>query len=223
MPARRTNADQAPTATRPNASRGATAILFDLRELLGGIPHLPGAACRGRPEWFDLESDDDPELIERAELVCRSCPALVRCTDWIKATPQRRRPSGVVAGKLRKPPQPQKPRPPKPKPVRPLNPLRPTMADAAADWLTEHMRSVGGSGEAVEIKAAARLAGFTAQTLNTGAKRLGIIRTRSGQRTFTWRLPGPGPAATEPDRTLVSQNGFAHGSGSRKTPQEVSA
>ena len=62
---------------------------------LAGIPRLPGALCRGQWELFD-----DAELPDEALTLCRRCPALAACSAWFEGLPPRRRPQGVIAGRV---------------------------------------------------------------------------------------------------------------------------
>lgn len=76
-----------------------------LTEILDGVPSLPGAVC---PDWkltFTATTDaTDPETrdysIATALRICRSCPALQRCRDWLDSLPASQRPPGVVAGQV---------------------------------------------------------------------------------------------------------------------------
>ncbi|WP_406813980.1 hypothetical protein [Mycobacterium sp. M23085] len=70
--------------------------LFDA---LGSIPELTGARCRGQSQVFD--ETDDPDLVEYAQSLCQTCPALLACTSWLASLPPRKWPSGVVAGQVR--------------------------------------------------------------------------------------------------------------------------
>jgi hypothetical protein len=76
-----------------------TATWAGLAAAVGTIPALPGAQCKGR-DWHDLEPDAAPELIERAVLACSSCTAMADCRRWVEATPPKKRPSGIVAGRF---------------------------------------------------------------------------------------------------------------------------
>lgn len=70
---------------------------------LGGIPALPGAACRSRHDVFDLlpgTSPDRDDLAAEALAVCRGCPALVGCGQWFDSLPPTQRPVGVIAGRI---------------------------------------------------------------------------------------------------------------------------
>ena len=64
---------------------------------LGGIPRLPGAACRGRWELFDSPDATD---IAAAIQTCSSCPARYRCAEWVASLSPKQRPAGVVAGQI---------------------------------------------------------------------------------------------------------------------------
>ncbi|WP_301148997.1 WhiB family transcriptional regulator [Mycobacterium simiae] len=76
-----------------------------LCEILRGTPRLPGAACRDHRDLFAatvVEGRSRPESIdatrEQARAICRGCPALDACRDWVRSTPEARRPAGIVAG-----------------------------------------------------------------------------------------------------------------------------
>lgn len=79
-----------------------TATWSSLAEALAGFPNLPGARCKGLSELFEA---DDPEEIEFAQHICRSCPALADCRTWFDSLRPSQRPRGVVAGRLNKGPQ----------------------------------------------------------------------------------------------------------------------
>lgn len=175
-----------------------TAVVWlGLTEALAGIPDLPGAACKGRPEWFDLTPDDDPELIERAELVCRHCPALAKCRDWLASTPRDQRPSGVVAGRLLAAPAP-----------RVIDTPPATRAAQLAEqwlraerWLHDYL-DPRGSTPGRDVLTAAKAAGIPERALNRARRRLGVIYTRPTHRQpVIWRLPPDAPD-TGPDRAL---------------------
>lgn len=84
--------------------------------LVGWIPDLPGARCRGRHELFDAtirgRRDASATLPSRAELaearsealrICAACPALTACRSWVDDMRPSRRPRGVVAGRIVEP------------------------------------------------------------------------------------------------------------------------
>lgn len=76
-----------------------------LTGLLGSTPHLDGAACLGLWSLFDEPAADDPDArnaTESAHKLCATCPALDACAQWFDSLPRNRRPSGVVAGRLRR-------------------------------------------------------------------------------------------------------------------------
>jgi hypothetical protein len=78
----------------------------DLSAALGAIPRLPGAACRGNHDLFDLRDLDDPDRADvgaDAMAICERCPALAACEQWLASTPPHLRPYGVVAGLVRRP------------------------------------------------------------------------------------------------------------------------
>lgn len=82
--------------------------LTNLLDAVGAAPALPGARCRGRHHLFDPPSgSEDPETTAQRHAqalgLCEHCPALTRCAEWVASLPPRRRPAGVVAGKVRQP------------------------------------------------------------------------------------------------------------------------
>jgi hypothetical protein len=83
-----------------------------MMELLGAVldaPRLPSPQlCRGKSAVFD--EYEDPELVEYATHLCQSCPALAACGQWLDSLKPARRPRGVVAGRVIRPPQPRKPK-----------------------------------------------------------------------------------------------------------------
>jgi hypothetical protein len=79
-----------------------------------GAPALRGARCRGRHHLFDSASPgEDPDTVAarhtQALGLCSRCPSLARCEEWFDALPERKRPLGVVAGRLNLPPRPGRP------------------------------------------------------------------------------------------------------------------
>jgi hypothetical protein len=69
--------------------------LDELLAAMGSAPKLTGAACRGHHELFD-NGDHQAQALA----LCRECPALHDCTQWLAGLPRSRRPHGVVAGQL---------------------------------------------------------------------------------------------------------------------------
>ena len=72
---------------------------------LAGVPALPGARCRGRSHLFDeADRDEPPEVVEQRHAqavgLCRHCPALASCTEWVDGLPNSKRPPGVIAGRI---------------------------------------------------------------------------------------------------------------------------
>lgn len=65
--------------------------------ILTGVPRLPGALCRRRPELFDARDDDSAR--QAAEL-CARCPARQPCADWAD-TLKHNEAYGVLAGQHR--------------------------------------------------------------------------------------------------------------------------
>jgi Transcription factor WhiB len=77
--------------------------LASLFGALGGIPLLPGARCRGQHDLFDPRDVSDPDcgdIEAQALALCRQCPALAGCSAWFEALPAKRRPQGVIAGRV---------------------------------------------------------------------------------------------------------------------------
>lgn len=80
----------------------------DLFAALIGAPSLPGAACAGRWSLFDApepgaDPDDAAYRQQVALRLCRTCPALTRCAEWVDSLPKSKRPTGVIAGQLHTP------------------------------------------------------------------------------------------------------------------------
>lgn len=155
------------------ATRLVTAA--QLVAVLGDIPLLPGAACKGQPEVFDIEPDADPAVIQRARDVCTGCPALQACREWAASTPSQRRPSGVLAEELLPPPEP------------PPEPDTTTGTGRAVVFLTERLRN--GPVPLAVLRAEAVSRGLSRGHLTQAANRLGVVRTRTHHRAFDWRLP----------------------------------
>lgn len=66
------------------------------------VPHLEGAACIGRDELFDQTIDGRETYAVRAALtLCRACPCLVVCAEWLESLPPKERPYGVTGGQVR--------------------------------------------------------------------------------------------------------------------------
>lgn len=79
--------------------------LTDLLGALAGVPRLDGARCVGRATLFDPQRDREnwraaAERHQAAQAICRDCPALARCRDWLDGLPKSDRPPGVVAAQL---------------------------------------------------------------------------------------------------------------------------
>ncbi|OBK27700.1 hypothetical protein A5634_22295 [Mycobacterium asiaticum] len=154
---------------------------------------LPGAACRGRPEDFDVEDPKDPRLAAAVES-CRSCPALDACAEWLAALTPGQRPTGVVAGRLVRPYH-------RPNASRPKTKARragPRPGDLAADgWLAE--RLAAGPAAVPELAREARARGIARPTLYAACKRMGIETTGGTGRDdpAVWRLPAGQPQPKE--------------------------
>jgi WhiB family redox-sensing transcriptional regulator len=71
--------------------------LLLIAEVVRRAPRLPGALCTGRPELFD---GDDTAAREAAAALCRACPSLAACRQWVRSLPRSSRPPGVVAGPI---------------------------------------------------------------------------------------------------------------------------
>lgn len=67
---------------------------------LSGAPDLDGARCAGH--WDIWDETDDPYTIEYAISECLRCEALQRCGEYFDSLTPRRKPTGVVAAKLRR-------------------------------------------------------------------------------------------------------------------------
>ncbi len=76
----------------------------NLTMLLGDIPKLDGAACKGRHRKFDARPPRTPnrnDLHDWAKATClRRCPALADCRAWLASLEPSQRPEGVVAGQF---------------------------------------------------------------------------------------------------------------------------
>ena len=74
-----------------------------LAALARSVPPLPGALCRGNGELWDphdREAEDYHYRRDAAIRVCRACPALARCAEYLDSTPAADRPLGIVAGRV---------------------------------------------------------------------------------------------------------------------------
>lgn len=88
--------------------------MTSMETLLGsllGAPVLPGAKCRGRSAVFDPARPREHEdaVAQRhlqALLLCDTCPARLPCEQWLNSLTPARRPAGVVAGRIVRPPKP---------------------------------------------------------------------------------------------------------------------
>jgi hypothetical protein len=88
--------------------------LDDLIAAVGAAPCLPGARCRGKYHLFDAaapgeDTDTVAAIHAQALSLCQRCPSLARCKDWFDSLPPKKRPHGVVAGRVNNP-QPGRPR-----------------------------------------------------------------------------------------------------------------
>lgn len=57
---------------------------------------LPGRSAVPQRAW---DGDGSQEELEQAASVCRACPLLAQCSDWLGSLRPSRRPSGIVAGR----------------------------------------------------------------------------------------------------------------------------
>jgi WhiB family redox-sensing transcriptional regulator len=79
-----------------------------LADLARSIPNLPDAACKRRWRVFDEQDDPTihPDIRRRLEAtaigICRTCPALNPCRQWLDSLPSDQRPYGVTAGRIRR-------------------------------------------------------------------------------------------------------------------------
>jgi WhiB family transcriptional regulator, redox-sensing transcriptional regulator len=78
-----------------------------MAELLGQIPNLPGARCKGLAVQFEATVGDHAKNTSRTELAaaraaalrtCAACPALPACHSWLAGLKVTHRPRGVVGG-----------------------------------------------------------------------------------------------------------------------------
>jgi WhiB family transcriptional regulator, redox-sensing transcriptional regulator len=68
------------------------------------VPDLPGAACAGRSDLFDLRPvHNDDHTYREALALCARCPVLDACRGWFESLPAEARPYGVIAGRVHKP------------------------------------------------------------------------------------------------------------------------
>ena len=152
-----------------------------LNALIRDIPPLRDAACRDRTEVFDVRDGRDHKAIQQAQAICRECPVLQRCTEWLDGLPKFRRPSGVVAGRFVPPPR-----------LRPLTekkPQPPTKCDRAVDWLANYLAD--GPVLSTALRADAVRAGIELHNLARARRYLGVelerLKQHGGQRM--WSLP----------------------------------
>lgn len=73
-----------------------------LSALATGFPQLPFALCRGEWQLIDRTTEGDPAAIAAALDLCRACPELQPCADWLDGLLPRDRPDGVCAGRTKK-------------------------------------------------------------------------------------------------------------------------
>jgi hypothetical protein len=83
--------------------------LDELLSSLAGAPAFPGARCRGKHHLFDpAAADERPDVVDARQAqalgLCSHCPALARCASWLDGLPPKKRPLGVVAGRVNNPP-----------------------------------------------------------------------------------------------------------------------
>lgn len=78
-----------------------------LSELARGAPWLPGARCRGRAHLFSPAEgniEGGAARQKQALQLCRGCPSLTTCRQWLDGLAPESKPSGVVAGQVLGPP-----------------------------------------------------------------------------------------------------------------------
>ncbi len=151
-----------------------TALLADLAR---DFPALPGAACRGQSDLFDISDGRDRQAVARAQAVCANCVARQRCADWLASVPPHRLPTGVVAGRFVRPPEPR----------HYANRNRsPTKTDHATTWLAAYLTD-NGPVLSTQLRADAAVVGIERHTLARARRTLGvelerITGTVGGQR-----------------------------------------
>lgn len=79
--------------------------------LVGKIPDLPGARCKGEADLYEATvgvrpvdgrpaKQETEAARDTALRLCATCPALDSCRAWLAAQPPSRRPRGVIAGEV---------------------------------------------------------------------------------------------------------------------------
>lgn len=73
-----------------------------LLAILTDTPKLEGALCVGQAHLFDPRGDDEPadeaaERRDRAAALCRRCPCLAGCREWVEREPALRNSGCVIA------------------------------------------------------------------------------------------------------------------------------
>lgn len=102
---RRRNTDPQSSITEKRHSDGLGLLTVSIFATLLGIPKLDGANCTGQWSLFDEPERGDParrEVVDSALRLCATCPALAPCGTWFDRLPLDERPTGVVAGRLRR-------------------------------------------------------------------------------------------------------------------------
>lgn len=71
-----------------------------------GIPKMPNALCKNRPELFDEAAPGEaPYMVEHrhaeALRLCAGCPELQTCRDYLDSLRPAEKPGGVIAGQVR--------------------------------------------------------------------------------------------------------------------------
>ncbi len=167
---------------------------FGVRAFVGivQVPVLGAAACVGRHEMFDTTDPADPRAREAAG-ICRACPELTACGQWLNSLPLRARPTGTVAGVfLEKPGARGRRLPIRPAPV--------TVSADAQTWLAARLAS--GPVPAARVYADAAAAGFGKTTTRHARHAIGaasepIPGAAGGNRV--WSLPTEERGKTMPD------------------------
>jgi Transcription factor WhiB len=77
-----------------------SAQLAGIIEALAGAPNLERGLCVWN--WHLFDETDDPAAVDQAIGLCRQCPVLAQCAEYVASLPARKRPVGVIAGEVRR-------------------------------------------------------------------------------------------------------------------------
>ena len=105
QPARYDRIPKTAAAQRFKCRRQRYANAVSIFATLLGIPKLDGANCAGQWSLFDEPERGDPArraVVDSALRLCATCPALADCAAWYDRLPVDEKPTGVVAGRLRR-------------------------------------------------------------------------------------------------------------------------